>query len=269
MIHWDVDPDLVAFGPLRVRWYGLMFLLGFSLGYRIVKKMCLREGKPTELLDTLLVYLVAGTTIGARLGHCLFYEPDYFLAHPLDIFKIWQGGLASHGGGAGVLIALWLFSRKYKEFPLIWLMDRIAAPVAMTGGFIRIGNLMNSEILGRASDVPWAFIFERVDKIPRHPTQIYESLSYFFVFWVTYAVYKRNSRPPRGLLLGMVFTGLFVARIIWEFFKENQEPFEAGMLLNMGQLLSLPYIAFGIFLVIRALREKPEPVDAAKKKRRS
>jgi phosphatidylglycerol:prolipoprotein diacylglycerol transferase len=256
MIHWNVEPDIFTVGPLRLRWYGLMFLVGFTLGYRIVKKMCIREGKPVLPLDNLLVYLVAGTTIGARLGHCFFYEPDYFLAHPLEIFMIWKGGLASHGGGIGVMIALWLFSRKHREFPLVWLMDRIAIPVALTGGFIRIGNLMNSEIIGRPTNAPWAFVFEKVDQIPRHPTQIYESLSYFLVFFISYFIYRKNPKSPRGLLLGVVFVGLFVSRIIWEFFKENQESFESGMILNMGQILSIPFIIFGTFLIVRALREE-------------
>lgn len=259
MIHWSPDPILFSAGPVKVRWYGLMFVIGFAVGQRLVAWMCRKENKPVEHLDTLLFYIVAGTIVGARLGHCLFYEPLYFLNHPLEIFAVWQGGLASHGGGLGVLIAVWLFSRRYKDYPLLWIIDRAAPAVAFTGALIRIGNLFNSEILGRPSDVPWAFVFERVDLIPRHPAQLYESLSYLLVSLVGYGLYRRfRYHPPRGLLFGVTLAGIFTARIIWEFFKENQEPFEAGMLMNMGQLLSLPFVAAGIYFVYRALRARPK-----------
>jgi phosphatidylglycerol:prolipoprotein diacylglycerol transferase len=256
VIHWNVNPDLVSFGSLRIRWYGLMFLLGFSIGYFIVKWMCKRENKSFERLESLLNYLVIGTAVGARLGHCLFYEPDYYLAHPIEILKIWEGGLASHGGAVGVLIAIWIYSRRHPEFKLIWLFDRISVPVPLVASFIRIGNVMNSEILGRPTNLPWAFVFERVDKIPRHPAQLYESLSYFTLFLINLGIYRRNPNPPPGLIFGITFTWIFSWRIIWEFFKENQEAFEASMLLNMGQLLSLPFIAIGIYFIVRALRAK-------------
>ena len=232
-----------------------MFLLGFAIGYWIMRKMCLREGKPAEKLEALLLYLVAGTTIGARLGHCLFYAPGYYLSRPLEILKIWEGGLASHGGTAGVILALWLFSRNHPEFSFMWLLDRVSVPVAMVASFIRFGNLMNSEIVGRPTQVPWAFVFEKIDQLPRHPAQMYESLTYMALFATTMTVYWRSKKPPApGLLFGIAMIWIFGSRIGWEFLKENQEAFEAGMLLNMGQLLSLPFVVLGVYLVMRARR---------------
>ena len=219
--------------------------------------VCLKESKSALLLDTLLTYVVLGTTIGARLGHCFFYEPVYFLNHPLEIFYIWQGGLASHGGGIGVLLAIWLFAQKYKYFQFMWIIDRVSPMVAFTGGLIRIGNLMNSEIIGKRTDVFWAFIFDRVDQIPRHPTQIYESISYFFVALVGLSIYRRESfRPPKGRIFGATVSLIFIFRIIWEAFKENQELFEASLILNMGQILSLPYILVGLLFLIRSYQER-------------
>lgn len=239
-------------GPVRIRWYGLMFLLGFSVGYFVIKRMCAIEKKSFERLENLLIYLVAGTAIGARLGHCLFYEPAYYLSRPLEIFKIWEGGLASHGGTIGVILAIWLYSRRYPEFSFMWILDRISVPVAFVASLIRVGNLMNSEILGRPTDLLWAFVFKRVDAVPRHPAQLYESLSYMTLFWITMRLYKRNPKSPPGFLFGVTLTWIFAWRIVWEFFKENQEPFEAGMALNMGQILSIPFIAVGIFAIVRS-----------------
>lgn len=252
MIHWNVNPNIFELGPLRIRWYGLMFLMGFTIGYFIIRRVCQREGKNFERLENLLIYLIAGTAIGARLGHCLFYEPDYYLSNPLAILKIWEGGLASHGGTLGVIFAIWLYARRYPEFSLMWIWDRISIPVPLVAAFIRIGNVMNSEILGRPSDLPWAFVFERVDKIPRHPAQLYESLSYFVLFIINMLIYRRNSNPRPGFLLGLTLAWIFSWRILLEYFKENQEPFEAGMVLNMGQLLSLPFVIVGVVLMVRA-----------------
>lgn len=257
MIHWNVAPEIFSLGPVHLRWYGVLFLTGFLIGYKIVEKMCIWEDKPTDKLDQLLIYLIAGTAIGARLGHCFFYEPEYYLNHPLEIFAIWKGGLASHGGGIGVMISLFLFSRRNPEFPLWWLLDRIAFPTALAGAFIRLGNVMNSEILGKPTDGSWGMIFDRVDSVPRHPTQIYESLSYFLIFIIGYRIYlKYKAKLPQGLIFGFTLAAIFVARFFLEFFKENQVAFESDMFINMGQILSLPYIAVGVFLVIRALRRK-------------
>lgn len=257
MIHWNVDPEIFSVGPLHIRWYGLMFLIGFYISLHFFRKICRWESKPVQYSDDLLTYIFLGTLIGARLGHCFFYEPIYFLSHPLEIFAVWNGGLASHGGGLGVFTAIWLFSRKHPEFQLMWLFDRISPLVAFTGSLIRIGNLFNSEILGRPSQVPWSMIFQRVDSIPRHPTQVYESASYLATALIGGWIYKKyNNNPPRGLMLGSMIGLIFIFRFIWEFFKENQEAFEANMTINMGQLLSLPFIVAGLILIFRALKSK-------------
>lgn len=275
MIHWNVSPDLFSLGPLTVRWYGLMFLAGFTLGYRFMVQVCRRENYSVEKLDSLLVHLVLGTVIGARLAHCIFYDPQYYLANPLKIVAVWEGGLASHGGGIGVIAALWLFSRRNPEFKLWWLFDRIAMPTILTGAFVRIGNLMNSEILGLPTKGDYGVIFERVDNVPRHPSMIYESICYFAIAAILHWLYwnwdkvrppvaplkgkKKNELvlPPQGLLFGAVLAMIFIARFGIEFFKENQETFNLGFPINMGQLLSLPFIAVGMFFVLRALaREK-------------
>lgn len=269
MISWNASPTLVKLGPLQLRWYGLMFLAGFLIGFQGMKKICQWEKKPVEKLDSLLTHLFLGTLIGARLGHCLFYEPGYYFSHPIDILKIWEGGLASHGGGIGVLIGIWLFSRKNREFPLMWILDRVAIFTVMTGGFIRIGNLMNSEIVGRPTDVPWGFVFERIDKMIRHPTQIYESACYFLIAilaWLTYRKYK--AALPPGRIFGMVMGLIFLARFVIEFFKENQEPFEASMAINMGQLLSIPFMLVGLYFFVVSF-QKSRAQDAAKAESRS
>lgn len=253
VIHWNVSPEIVSLGPLHLRWYGLMFLTGFSLGFMGMKKICEWEGKPVDRLDSLLVHLVLGTTIGARLGHCLFYDPVYYLSHPIEIFKIWEGGLASHGGVIGVLIATWLFLRKNPEFQLMWLYDRLVIFTVMTGGFIRLGNLMNSEILGRPTFSDWGVVFERVDQIPRHPAMVYESLCYFLIFALAYPLYlRKKAKTPSGLIFGFVTAAVFTARFFIEFVKENQSSFENQMSLNMGQILSLPFVAVGLYLMLRS-----------------
>lgn len=259
MIHWNVNPDLLTMGPLRIRWYGLMFLMGFTTGYFIIKRMCAIEKRSFERLENLLIYLVLGTAIGARLGHCLLYEPDYFLSHPIEIFKIWEGGLASHGGTVGVIFAIWLFSRRHPEFSFMWILDRISVPTALVAAFIRIGNLMNSEILGRPTNVPWAFVFQRVDQVPRHPAQLYESFSYMALFAITMTMYRRNPHRPPGLLFGIMLVWIFSWRMVWELLKENQEAFESAMTLNMGQLLSIPFIIAGVILIVHALRKGASP----------
>lgn len=256
MIHWHPDPVLLQLGPIQVRWYGLCFLVGFLVGYQIVKWMCRREGKPVEPLDNLLTYIIVGTIVGARLGHCLFYDPGFYLSHPVEILRVWEGGLASHGGTLGVFLALFYFSRKNPEYPLGWIFDRVVVPVALVASLIRIGNLMNSEILGKPSDVPWAFIFDKVDQKPRHPAQLYESLTYFGLFLTTMTIYWRNPKPPRWLLFGISMIVIFGSRIVWEYFKENQEAFESGLVMNMGQILSIPFVLLGCFLVYIALTEK-------------
>lgn len=249
-IVWDVNREIATFGFLALRWYSLLFAGGIMLGFYFTRRLFKAEGKPEEALDGMLMYVVIGTIVGARLGHCLLYEPMEYLSNPLRILKVWEGGLASHGGFTGVIIALILYCRRYPEFSFWWLADRIAMPAMIAAGCIRLGNLFNSEIIGRPSDVPWAFVFAKVDQLPRHPTQIYESIGYFSIFAILYAVYRvRQRQIPEGRLFGLVLVLAFSFRMFIETFKENQEAFEQDMLLNMGQLLSVPFIIVGLLFL--------------------
>jgi prolipoprotein diacylglyceryl transferase len=250
---WDIDREIVTFGGsgLALRWYSLLFALGIVVGYFIVQQMFKREGKPLALLDSLLFHVVIGTVVGARLAHCLLYEPGDYLSDPIRILKVWEGGLASHGGFAGVMIALLLFCRKHKEISWFWIADRMTVPAMITGGFIRIGNFFNSEIVGKPATVPWAVTFKRVDMIPRHPTQIYEAIAYLAIAGIEYAYYRAADRKPKeGRMFGLVLILGYSFRVVVEAFKENQVPFENALPLNMGQLLSLPWIALGFFFVL-------------------
>lgn len=251
MIHWNASPELLSIGSFSVRWYGLFFALSFVLGLKVVERIFAAEKIPEQHLDRLFVLMVLGTIAGARLGHCLFYEPEVYLADPLRILMVWEGGLASHGAAVGIFTLLWYYCRKHK-MSWLWLADRLCLTVALAGGFIRLGNLFNSEILGKATSLPWAFVFDRINGIPRHPTQIYESLTYFATFFfLLHAYWKRGKGEVRGYLLGWFLVLVFGSRIVWEFFKENQVAFEAGLPLNMGQILSLPLMAAGLFLILR------------------
>lgn len=260
-ILWN--PNLVAFhlGPMSIRWYSLCWLLGLASAYFIVKRLYKEQKIKPELFDPLFIYCFVGILIGARLGHCLFYEPDYFLSSGKHMVEMilpihfmadgsWKftgyEGLASHGGTIGLIIALWLYVRRTKVN--IWrVLDNVAIATPVTACFIRLGNLMNSEIIGKATDVPWAFIFERVDMTPRHPGQLYEAIAYaifFFVGWYLYR--KKPQRVGTGFFFGLCITLIFTARFFIEFTKDIQEEFEASMLLNMGQLLSIPFVIVGI-----------------------
>jgi phosphatidylglycerol:prolipoprotein diacylglycerol transferase len=257
MIHWNVDPEIFHIGIISIRYYSLLFMLSFIVGIYIFQWVYKRENKPKEALDPLLIYMLLGTVIGARLGHCLFYDASYYLSHPIKIFKVWEGGLASHGAAIGILLSLYLFSRKHPEQPFLWLVDRIVITVALAGSFIRLGNLFNSEIIGKPADVPWSFVFERVDNIPRHPTQIYESVAYFIIFVILFRIYKKyGSATPRGYLLGLFLVLVFGFRFFVEFLKENQVAFESGMALNMGQILSIPAVIGGMILIYYSLKSK-------------
>lgn len=252
-IHWRVSPEIVTLGPLQLRWYGLLFAAGFFIGFYIMQWIYRREGKPEKDLDTLLGYLLIGTVVGARLGHCFFYEPDYYLENPLDILKVWEGGLASHGGTIGVLLAAYLYSRKRKEQPFLWLIDRLTIPTALTAALIRLGNLFNSEIYGKITTVPWAFIFERVDPHPRHPTQIYEASVYLLLFVLLLRLYRRgiHTRYAPGWMVGLFLVWVFGWRWGIEWVKEPQEAYSLGIPLNMGQILSIPFILIGLYFLFR------------------
>lgn len=254
-IQWDVDPIIFQLGPLPLRWYSLGWLLAFGVGFYIVRGMYLREEKPEQDLDTLLLYMMLGAMIGARLGHVLFYRPDYYFSHPVEIIAVWKGlrGLASHGGALGIMVALYFYSRSRPDQPWLWVLDRVVVPTALGGMFIRLGNLMNSEILGVPTDVPWAFSFSRVDGVPRHPAQLYEAVAYGVIFVFLMGLYrKRGPSLPHGTLLGIFLALVFSARFVIEFVKERHVPFEAGLPLSMGQILSIPLVLLGLALVWRA-----------------
>ncbi len=260
-VNWHVNPEIFHIGPFAVRWYSLLFISGFFIGWYIFKWFFKREGVPVTLLEPLLYTLLIGTIVGARLGHCLFYQPDYYFGSWKgfwEIFMVWKGGLASHGGTIALILAMWWFShhygRKY-DFDLLWILDRLCIAVCFAGALIRIGNLFNSEIYGDVTSLPWGFIFElRGETEPKHPTQIYEALSYTILGLVLLAMYRyRLEKLNRGTLLGIFFIVLFGMRFLIEFIKEPQVGFEEGMVLNMGQILSIPFILIGIGLIIYSL----------------
>jgi phosphatidylglycerol:prolipoprotein diacylglycerol transferase len=247
---WDMDPAIFSLGPFEPRWYGLFFALGFVLGYEIMAQIYRRDGRDPGTLADLLLYLMLGTIIGARIGHVLFYQPDYYLTHPWEILMIWRGGLASHGGFAGVLIALSLYCRKHREMSFIEFADRLAIPCILAATLIRVGNFFNSEIIGTPSSLPWAVVFARVDNIARHPAMLYEAGAYFLVFCALYLAYwKTTIIQFPGRVFGTALMICFSARFMIEFVKENQVPFERYLPLNMGQLLSIPFIVAGIYLI--------------------
>ncbi|MDE6097934.1 MAG: prolipoprotein diacylglyceryl transferase, partial [Muribaculaceae bacterium] len=234
-ITWDADPTLISW-PLTVRWYGLMFAIGFWIGFNLVARMFRHEGAPERWLGTLLLYVGVGTVVGARLGHVFFYAWDYYSQHPIEILYTWEGGLASHGGAIGVILAVILFSVFVSKRSPMWTFDRLVIAIALVGGLIRIGNLMNSEIYGHYTDMPWGFIFVRnYETMPAHPTQIYEALCYFALFALLMWMYwKKNAQKRPGLIFGTFLVGVFFSRFLIEFVKNDQEPWEADMLLNMG-----------------------------------
>ena len=260
-IVWNANPDLLSLGPFTVRWYGLMFAIGFWLGYNILGRIYRHEGAPEKWLGILLLWVVGATIVGARLGHVFFYEWSYYSAHPADILKVWEGGLASHGGTLAIILAVILYSVFTTKKSPIWTFDRLVIPVALVGGMIRIGNLMNSEIFGTATDLPWGFMFVRSAQWHRmyegmacHPTQLYEAFCYFALFALLMWMYwRKNAETRPGLIFGVFFIGIFLPRFLIEFIKNDQVGFEASMTLNMGQLLSIPFVLAGVFLVIRAM----------------
>lgn len=274
-IFWDFDPVMFRIGEsFEIRYYGLMWALAIGLAAVMFDRFVKREGLPEKVSESIFYFGTLATIIGSRVGHCLFYEPDKYLAEPLRILTdIRDGGMASHGAAIGLLIGLWLFSRRNK-LPYLWSLDRIMIVVAIGGAFVRFGNLFNSEIIGAPTDAPWGFIFARLYPagtpvevmVARHPAQIYEALCYIATFVVLmWLYYKRDvARRRPGLMFGVGLIGIFLTRFVIEFIKENQEAFEESWTLNMGQWLSVPFIVMGITLIIYALR-RPEikPVAAA------
>lgn len=271
-ITWDPSPEIFTIPGIDwpVRWYGLMWAMAFIASHFIMNRVFKKEGRTEKELDTLTLYIILGTVIGARLGHCLFYGPWFdeynaagylvnegYLSHPLNMLKVYEGGLASHGGAIGIIIAMVLYCRKTKE-SWLWLFDRLVIVVPLAAMFIRFGNLINSEIIGRVTDVPWAFIFVQEDNLPRHPAQLYEAVFCLFLFVFMYQMWKnkRNNYGP-GFMFGLMCVLLFIERFLDEFLKENQSAFEDNLAINMGQWLSIPFIIIGIIMMVRSRKLEP------------
>lgn len=265
IITWNPDPVIIDLGFYELRWYSLLFAFGFILGYQILQSQFKSLGKAGEdLIGRLIPFIVVATIFGARIAHCLFYQWDYYSQHILEIFLPFSFepefrftgflGLASHGGIFAIVIAVVIFSRMYKVSAL-WLFDHLAVVGALAGACIRFGNLMNSEIVGKPTDVPWAFVFVSVDLVPRHPGQLYEALAYLFIFGFLFTLQRKNQRKD-GFIFGLFFVLLFLSRFLIEFLKADQSEFEAGMILNMGQILSIPFIVFGMIMMYRSRATK-------------
>lgn len=281
-ITWKVDPELFTLLGREIRWYGLLWVIGLVVAIVIVQKIFEKERLPEKWFDSLFVHMMLGIVVGARLGHCLFYEPAYYLANPLEIFAIWEGGLASHGGVIGIIIAVWLYSKRVTKKSMLWTFDRVIVPTGFTAAAIRLGNLMNHEIYGGPTSQPWGFRFitnighwkagvaEPIFSEPSHPTQIYEALIYLLVFAITmYLYWKTDAKNKQGLLIGIGMIIIFVSRFFIEFVKHVQVDSEIAMRestgLILGQWLSIPFILWGLWLVWNAYRGakpmKQQPVD--------
>ncbi|MGI2168906.1 prolipoprotein diacylglyceryl transferase [Shewanella sp. MF05960] len=254
-IVWDFNPILVSFMGLTVHWYGALFALAIATGFQVLKHMFKKEGLDVESLDNFLVYCVVGIIVGARLAHCVFYDPGYYFANPLKILAIWEGGLASHGGGLGAILALYYYQRQVK-LPFLFLLDRLAISTAIFGFFVRMANFANSEILGEPTTQPWGIIFKRIDMLPRHPAQLYESLAYLLIFIGLYAIYKyTNMKQKHGAIFGVFLVSVFSARIAIESVKVSQAAYHESM-LSAGQWLSLPFLLTGVVLLVMAYRKQ-------------
>ena len=259
--EWNIDPELVRlFGTWSIRYYSLLFASGLLLGLYVVKRLWVKDNWSLKELDRLTILVFIATVVGARVGHCLFYEPQYYWSHPLEIFipfKIEGGdfeftgfqGLASHGGILAVFLAIWYFSWRSKK-SFFSLLDKVAVGGALTGAFIRLGNFMNSEIIGKATNADYGVVFKRVDDVLRHPSQLYESVAYFLIFMILLMIYKNKGKRKDGFVFGLFFTLLFMARFLIEFTKINQVDFEDTMTINMGQILSIPFIVLGVVIMV-------------------
>jgi len=250
-ITWEISPTLFTIGSVEIRWYGLLFSIAFYSSYALMKYMFKKENIPTDKLDTFSIYLILGTVIGARLGHCFFYEPQYYFHNPLEIIAVWKGGLASHGGMIGIIVATWLFTLKYKEYSLLNTLDKLSVIAASSAVLIRIGNLFNSEIYGKPTGSDYGVIFKSVDELPRHPTQVYEAIAYFVIFVLLFTLTRNKVFAKNGKYLGLFLVLTFSSRFFIEYFKVNQSFFENSMVLNMGQILSVIPILVGCYFIVR------------------
>lgn len=266
-ITWIADPAIFSIGSKEIRWYSIAFVIGFAIGYKIVERMWKRENINPKWIDPLLYYTLIGTVVGSRLGHCLFYDPGYYLSHPIEILKVWEGGLASHGGVLGIIVAIYFYSKRITHKSMLWTFDKLVTPTGLVAALIRFGNLMNHEIYGHQTDLPWGFRFitnlhawrqgaEPVFSEPSHPTQLYEAICYLITFALCMWLYfKKDAWKKEGLIFGIFMICIFTARFFIEFLKNSQESFEEGMLLNMGQLLSIPFVLAGLCFVWRAIKK--------------
>ncbi len=277
-INWDVSPELIE-GYKTPNMYGLLFVSGLIIGFFVVKRMFKKEAVPEVVLDKLVLYMVLATIIGARLGHVLFYGPYFdviseegvvlehgYFSHPLDILKVWEGGLASHGGAIAILIALYIFSKKISKKPTMWILDRIVAPTAIAASFIRLGNLVNSEIVGDITTVPWGFRFMHNDCYPpfdcawdsipvRHPAQLYEAICYMAIFiFLLFMYWKREAWRRPGMMFGSFLILLFTARFFVEFVKLGQTTRDEVLPINTGQMLSIPFVLVGAYILYKSLK---------------
>ena len=253
---WNVNPIAFSLGSIHVFWYGMLFASAILAGLQFMKWVYKIEGKNEEDLETMFLYIVIGIVVGARLGHCLFYDPSYYLANPMKIFAVWEGGLASHGGGSGVILALYFFAKKFK-LNYLWLLDRVAIPTALFGFFVRMGNFMNSEIVGNPSDVSWAIVFSRVDALPRHPAQLYEAFSYLVIFIGLTLLYKfKRASLNNGTLFSLFLIGIFTVRLFVESVKVKQADYDTSFLMmTTGQALSIPFLMIGLIMLVWSLKK--------------
>ena len=269
-IIWNADPVLFRIGNVVIRWYSVLLVLSFYISYLFVDHIFERENVSKTTMHSFGIFIIAGLLLGGRLVHCLFYEPEYYLKFPLDIIKPWRGelgngarfvgyrGMSGHGSVIGIILGIVINAIRTKT-SIIWMIDRIAIFGPLIGFFVRIGNLFNSEILGTSSSLPWAFIFKRVDSIPRHPVQIYEAIAYLIIFIVSWEYYRRRGTNAKsGAILGLVLVLVYSSRFILEFFKADQSRIESSMALNMGQVLSIPFIIAGLILLFRPVRNRKE-----------
>ena len=256
---WNVSPNIIEIGSIQIRWYGVLFVASFLIGLQILHWVYRREKRDDTDLDNLLFYIIVGAIVGSRLVHCFFYSPEYYLEHPLQVFAVWKGGLASHGGLAGVLIALYFYTKQYKV-DYLWLLARLTIPGALTAAFVRIGNLFNSEILGLPSDVAWAVVFQKVDMVARHPVQLYEALAYLLIMALLLTIYKKATPEfATKILPGTFLITLFSARFFIEYAKTEQAAYTTEIALTTGQMLSIPFILAGIIWIVWALRSTKKP----------
>ena len=254
MIVWNIDPIALHFGNIQVHWYGILFATGLLLAYYIGEWIFKQEGLDTKLLDPLFLYIVIGIVIGARAFHVIFYDPIYFSKHPLEILEVWRGGLASHGGAIGAIVAIYIFSKR-KKLDFWFLVSRAMPSTFILATFIRIGNFFNSEIVGLKSSLAWAVVFKRVDDIPRHPVVLYEALAYFIIFIIMLIMYKKLPKEKYTYLApGFGISAAFGIRFLLEYVKTPQAEFANILPLSMGQILSLPFIAFGLYLIYKGLK---------------